>query len=205
MFPKTRHIETAFRHIRLFTAVTVAGSFCFCAYVTCTSYRMVREARNTLYVLASGKALQAVAGNRRENLAVEARDHIRQFHALFFTLDPDEKVINTNLSQALYLADASAKQMYDNLKENGYYAGLIAGNISQDLTVDSVVVDLQPYPYYFRCYSTERITRPTSVVTRNLTTEGWLRLVSRSDNNPHGFLIERWAILDNSDRKVEAR
>jgi hypothetical protein len=36
-------------------------------------------------------------------------------------------------------------------------------------------------------------------------TEGWLRNTSRSDNNPHGFLIERWAILDNRDLKVEGR
>jgi hypothetical protein len=32
-----------------------------------------------------------------------------------------------------------------------------------------------------------------------------LRNTGRSDNNPHGFLIEKWTILDNSDLKVEAR
>jgi hypothetical protein len=43
------------------------------------------------------------------------------------------------------------------------------------------------------------------VVTRDLVTEGWLREVNRSDNNPHGFLIERWAIIENRDLKVEQR
>jgi len=32
-----------------------------------------------------------------------------------------------------------------------------------------------------------------------------LRNVSRSDNNPHGFLIERWATIANKDLKTTAR
>ena len=57
-------------------------------------------------------------------------------------------------------------------------------------------------PYYFKCYATQRITRTTSVVLRNLITEGYLRNVSRSDNNPHGFLIERWLTIENKDIKT---
>ncbi|GGB23903.1 hypothetical protein [Puia dinghuensis] len=64
---------------------------------------------------------------------------------------------------------------------------------------------MHSYPIYFRCYATEKIIRPTSMVTRNLLTEGWLRNTGRSDNNPHGFLIERWEIIDNHDLKVETR
>ncbi|HNP25094.1 MAG TPA: conjugative transposon protein TraK, partial [Panacibacter sp.] len=61
------------------------------------------------------------------------------------------------------------------------------------------------YPFYFTCKAIQKITRATSIVTRNLVTEGYLRNVSRSDNNAHGFLIERWKIIDNSDIKVENR
>jgi len=32
-----------------------------------------------------------------------------------------------------------------------------------------------------------------------------VREVSRSDNDPHGYLIERWTILSNRDLKTEAR
>jgi conjugative transposon TraK protein len=99
----------------------------------------------------------------------------------------------------------SAKRQYDDLKETGYYSGIIAGNISQEISIDSIHLDMTGYPYYFRCYATEKIIRPSSQVTRDLVTEGWLRNSSRSDNNPHGFLIERWTILDNRDIKTEAR
>jgi conjugative transposon TraK protein len=205
MFPKTRNIETAFQHIRLFTALIICGCLGLCIVVVWQSQRAIARIQDRIYILSAGKALEAVAGDRRENLAVEARDHIRSFHEDFFTLDPDEKVITANLTRALYLADGSARRMYESLKENGYYSGIIAGNISQEIAIDSIVLDVNNYPLFFRCYATEKIIRPTSLVTRNLLTEGWLRNTGRSDNNPHGFLIEKWNILDNRDLKVEAR
>ena len=205
MFPKAKNIETALRHLRLFSGLLIIGCLALCGFVTWLSYRETARAQERIYILASGKALEAVAQDRRENIPVEARDHIRSFHQDFFTLDPDEKVINANLSRALYLADVSAKRQYDNLKETGYYANIIAGNISQEITIDSIHLDMTSYPWYFRCYATEKIIRQSSLATRDLLTEGWLRNTSRSDNNPHGFLIERWSILDNRDLKVEAR
>jgi conjugative transposon TraK protein len=118
-------------------------------------------------------------------------------------MDPDEKVIQANITRALYLADRSAKEQYDNLKENSYYANIISGNISQELIIDSIRVNIEMNPYYFLLYGKQKIIRPSSVVLRNLVTEGYLRNVSRSDNNPHGFLIEKWKILQNRDLKIE--
>jgi conjugative transposon TraK protein len=205
MFPKTRNLETAFQYVRLFTVIVIAGALGLSAWVVWLSQRAIARVQDRVYILSAGKALEAVAGERAENLAVEARDHIRSFHEDFFTLDPDEKVINTNLTRALYLADGSARRQYESLKESGYYSGIISGNISQQINIDSIVLDMHPYPMYFRCYAIERIIRPTSLVTRNLVTEGWLRNTGRSDNDPHGFLIEKWNILDNRDLKVERR
>ena len=205
MFTKPRNIETAFQQIRLFCLLVIGFAFVFSGYIACHFSGKVSEAQAKIYLLASGKALEAFASDRRENIPVEARDHIKTFHLDFFTLDPDERVIQTNIGKALYLADGSAKRLYDNLKESGYYANIISGNISQEVTVDSIALDTRSYPFYFRCFATERIIRTTSLVTRDLITEGWLRNISRSDNNPHGFLIERWNIIDNREVKVEGR
>ncbi len=120
-------------------------------------------------------------------------------------MDPDEKVILSNITRALYLADASAKQMYDNLKENGFYTNLISGNISQEMQADSIIINTDSYPYYFRYRGQQKIVRPTTIVTRSLVTEGYLRNVSRSDNNSHGFLIERWRTIDNADINIQLR
>jgi conjugative transposon TraK protein len=205
MFTKPRNIETAFQQIRVFCILIIICAFIFSGYIAYFYTAKISEAQAKIYLLASGKALEAFASDRRDNIPVEARDHIKTFHLDFFTLDPDERVIQTNITKALYLADGSAKRLYDNLKESGYYANIISGNISQEITVDSISLDTRTYPFYFRCFASQKIIRTTSIVTRDLITEGWLRNTSRSDNNPHGFLIERWNTIDNKDLKVENR
>jgi conjugative transposon TraK protein len=205
MFQQAKNIDTAFRHIKMFSCVLVIGSISVCIYALYASAKTIRESEQRVFILANGKALEAYAADRKDNIPVEARDHIKMFHQYFFTLDPDDKVINSNITRALYLADGSAKKQYDNLKESGYYSNLISSNISQQIEVDSIKIDINSYPFYFHCTATERLIRTTSLVTRSLITEGFLRNVSRSDNNSHGFLIERWRVLENKDLKTENR
>ncbi|MGN6639519.1 MAG: conjugative transposon protein TraK, partial [Mucilaginibacter sp.] len=202
---KMKNIDTAFRYVRGFTMLVIVGCVVICCFTLYKSYSLVAEMQSKIYILANGKALEAYASERKDNIPVEARDHVKVFHRLFFTLDPDDKAIQATITKALYLADGSAKRIYDDLKENGYYAGLISGNVNQTISVDSVAIDINEYPYRFRCYATQNIVRPTSITTRSLITEGALRNVSRSDNNPHGFLIERWNIIENSDLKTVNR
>lgn len=205
MFQQLKNIDTAFKHVRLFTLVLIAASMCICCFTIYESYRMVTNAQGSIYLLANGKALQALSAERKDNVPVEARDHIKMFHYYFFSLDPDDKVIENNIGQALYLADGTAKKLYDDLKESGYYSGIISGNISQEVTADSISLDMESYPFRFRYYGKQKIIRPSSIVERSLVTEGYLRNVSRSDNNTHGFLIEKWHILDNKDLSTENR
>lgn len=205
MFKQFRNIETAFRHIKLFTFVLIGACMAICCFAVLESYRMVSASSQRIYILSNGKAMEALAADRRDNIPVEARDHIKMFHYYFFTLDPDDKVIERNISQALYLADGTAKQQYSDLKEGGYYSGIISGNVSQQVNADSIVVNMQSYPYYFRYYGVQKMIRPTTTVSRSLVSEGYLRNVSRSDNNPHGFLIERWRIIENRDLDIQQR
>ncbi len=205
MFKEAKNIDSSFRHIKIFTFLVVAGCFLLCGFVLYKSYELSARVQDKIYILAGDQAMEAFASKRKDNVLVEAKSHISLFHIYFFTLDPDDKVIEKNISKALYMADASAKKQYNNLKETGYYSNIIAGNISQQISIDSITVDIKAEPYFFHCYSTERIIRPNSIVTRNLITQGYLRNVSRSDHNPHGFLIERWETLENKDIKTENR
>lgn len=205
MFKQMKNIDTAFRHIKTFSLFLIVGCLCLTVYALYTSQQTVRTMQQKIYILANGKILEAFASERKENIPAEAKDHVRMFHYYFFTLSPDEKAVQANITRALYLADNSAKQQYDNLKENGYYVNLISGNISQEISFDSVQVDITNYPFYFKCFAKEKIIRPMTIITRNLVSEGYLRNIERSDNNPHGFLVERWKILDNHDLKTENR
>lgn len=205
MFQKAKNIDTAFRHIRTFTFVALISAAIFCCFTVFKSLKSVEMAQSRVYILESGKILEAYASPRSENIPVEARDHIANFHRLFFTLDPDDKAIQSSLAKALYLADGSAKKQYDDLRESGYFTGIISGNISQQVQIDSIRLQTSSYPYRFQCSAQQRIIRPTSIVTRRLITEGALRTVSRSDNNPHGFLIEKWITVENKDIGVQNR
>lgn len=205
MFTKPKNIDTAFRQIRLFTLVIIIGCLLLSGFTLYQSQQLTAALQQKVYILANGKVLEALLTDRRENLSVEAKDHISTFHRYFFTLDPDEKVIKANTTKALYLADASAKRQYDNLQESNYYSNIIAGNISQEIQTDSVQVDLEQTPYYFRYYGKQVLTRTGSIVTRQLITDGYLRTVSRSGHNPHGFLIEKWSTLENYDIQIQTR
>jgi conjugative transposon TraK protein len=199
MFQQLKNIDTAFKHIKSFSIGLLIVCLLLSGFALVKSFQAIQFANNRVYILTNGKALEAFASDRKDNVEVEAKDHIASFHKYFFTLDPDDKVIERNIGKALYLADQSAKAQYDNLKESGFYSNLISANISQEIQIDSIHLDINQSPYYFRCFATQELTRATSKTTRNLVTEGYLRNVSRSDNNSHGFLIERWKILSNQD------
>lgn len=205
MFQQMKNIDSAFRYVRGFSIALVICCSIISCYAVYKSFSLVASMQAKIYILANSKALEASSAERKDNIPVEARDHVKTFHQYFFTLDPDDKVIQGNVKKALYLADGSAKKQYDNLRENGYYMNIISANISQTISVDSIQLDIDQNPYYFKCYASELLVRSTSTVTRSLITEGYLRNVSRSDNNPHGFLIEKWATLVNKDINIQTR
>jgi conjugative transposon TraK protein len=151
--------------------------------------------------------MEAWAAERKLKIPVEIRDHVKMFHFYFYSLEPDDQVIKRNITKALYLADATAKAEYDDLKESGYYSSFISGNVSQQVEdYDSIRVDVNQQPWYFKYFGKLKIIRATSIVTRSLITEGFIRnLDAVSDNNPHGFLIERWRVLENKDLTIEKR
>ena len=206
IFKSLETIESSFRKMRLM----MFGFLIFCTAICIVSivwaFSFAEKQRQKVYVLDSGKSLMlALAQDVNANRPVEAKDHIKRFHELFFTLSPDQKAIDYNIGQALYLADESANTEYKNLIENGYFNKLIAGNVSQKIKVDSIHLVMDKFPNYAKTYATETIIRSSSITTRNLITECFLRDVQRSDNNPHGFLIERWRVLENKDTNTIQR
>jgi len=205
MFKKLRDIDVAFRYVRGFTGLVLVSYTLVVGFVIYRTSRLVSGMQERIYILYNGKVLEAFAGERKDNVEAEAWNHVADFHRLFFSLEPDEKYIRERIGEAVYLADGSAWRVYENLKEAGFYANLVSGNITQEIKVDSIQVDVDRYPYRFRCFATERLIRSTSITTRNLVTIGQLRNVARTTRNGHGFQIERWEIVENKDVRTEER
>jgi conjugative transposon TraK protein len=176
------------------------------SYVFSLSVKMVERSRQKIYVLDNGKSLLvALREDISENRDAEARDHVKRFHELFFTLEPDKEYIENNIREALYLSDRSAMNQYRSFKENNVYNQVIASDISMTLKTDSIRLDFSSYPYTFWYYGKQKIVRTSNITLRNLETTGQLRNISRTDNNPHGFLIEGWRIVDNNDIETVRR
>lgn len=205
-FKSLKNIETSFRQIRLFGIVMV--SLCSLAAILSVvfSLRFAEKQREKIYVLDNGKSLMlALSQDMSQNRPAEAREHVRRFHELFFTLSPDKSAIEHNINRALILADKSAYNYYSDFTEKGYYNRVIAGNINQVAQVDSVVCDFNEYPYIAKTYARQLIIRQSNVTERTLVTVCKLLNSSRSDDNPNGFTIEGFTILENKDIRTVKR
>lgn len=205
-FKSLKNIETSFRQIRLFGIVFVAA----CALVTICSVlgalHFAEAQRQKIYVLDNGKSLMlALSQDMAQNRPAEAREHVRRFHELFFTLSPEKSAIEHYIRRALILADKSAYNYYTDFAEKGYYNRIIAGNINQVLQVDSVVCDFDRYPYSATTYARQMIIRESNVTERSLVTSCRLLNATRSDDNPNGFTIEGFTILENKDLRTMER
>lgn len=199
-FKALKNIESSFRQIRLYAMIFLGCCLLLTVLVVWKSYSFAEAQRQKIYVLDEGKSLMlALSQDLQQNRPVEAREHVRRFHQLFFNLSPDKSAIEGNVTRALLLADKSAMSYYRDMMEKGYYNRLIAGNIIQTVEIDSIRCDFSVYPYLVRTFGRQRILRESSITERSLVTTCQLVNATRSDNNPQGFLIERFNIVENKD------
>jgi conjugative transposon TraK protein len=202
-FKSLKNIETSFRQIRFFGIVFICLCAAIVGYSVWSSYNFAEAQRQKIYVLDGGKSLMlALSQDLSQNRPVEAREHVKRFHELFFTLSPDKNAIESNIRRALFLVDKSAFGYYKDLQEKGYYNRIISGNINQNLQVDSVACNFDAYPYKVVTYARQLIIRESNVTERSLVTRCNLINSVRSDNNPHGFTMEAFEILENRDLRV---
>lgn len=199
-FKTLRNIENSFKQIRLFTMIFAVLCFAVVGVVVFKSYTFAEAQRQKIYVLDNGKSLMvALSQDMSINRPVEAREHVRRFHELFFTVAPDKNAIESNVKRAFYLADESAFNYYKDLSEKGYYNRIISGNIQQRIEVDSVVANFDSYPYQVKTFAKQFIIRSSNLTTRSLITNCSLVNSVRSDNNPQGFTIEKFNVAENKD------
>ena len=173
-FKSLTNIESSFRRIRLMLAVFTGCCALVTGYALWSSYRFAERQREKIYVLDGGKSLMmALSQDLSQNRPAEAREHVRRFHELFFSLSPQKDAIGHNINQVVH--------------------------------VDSVVCDFAVYPYKATTYARQMIIRESNVTERSLVTSCSLQNTGRSDDNPNGFIIEQFTILENKDIRSAER
>jgi len=196
-----KNIESKIRLATVISIGSFVSSILIVIIISLFAYRQVSQARKIIYVMdASNVPLPAKQTDIQMNRAAEYRSHILRFHTLFFSLVPDDKFIEYQMKQAMYLVDESGALQYNNLKEKGFFTSILSSSAVLTLHTDSIYLD--ETKKYFRYYGTQKIDRRSSTITRSLITEGYLNdLQIRSDNNPHAVLITRWKTLENKDKE----
>jgi len=194
-----KNIENKIKLATFLAAGCLIAAIIMVLGVSFFAYKQVINARKSIYIMdASNVPIAAMQTDVQMNREAEYRSHVGRFHSLFFSLTPDDRFIEYQMKQAMYLIDESGALQYNNLKEKGYFNSILSSSAVLTIRTDSIEINMPRR--YFRYYGTQKIDRRSSTITRSLITEGYLNdLEIRSDNNPHAVLITRWKTIENKD------
>lgn len=187
-------IDQELRSRKILVVATLCFSAAVCIGVVVASFMFVRQSRDTVYVVDKGSTIMASIADGDVQRDLEVEDHVRRFHELMFNLAPSAESQKRNLEQALHMADRSAYDWWRDQSEAGYYSRLVSANISQEIQIDSVQFSMQSYPYPARLFGKVYLTRESNITAYDFVSECRLSDVPRSRSNPHGLMIEKFAI-----------
>lgn len=190
-------LENKIKLVSLISVTIIISSTALSIFTWWNASHMIKEERKKIYVLNGEIPLSANQTSLTVNLPIEAKSHVALFHHLFFTLPPDDDYINYTIEKAMYLIDESGLKQKNALQEKGFYAGILSQSAAFSIKTDSI--DFIQETMSFRYYGTQRIERRTSILKRQLITEGSLREIGRSLNNPHGLIIINYKTILNKD------
>ncbi|WP_345947675.1 conjugative transposon protein TraK [Mucilaginibacter sp. PAMB04274] len=198
-----KNIEAKIRLATMIAMGSLLTSLVIVAIHSIFAYRAVSSAQKSIYILDGGIPMLARQTDVEMNRPAEYRAHVNLFHSLFFSLTPDDNYMEYQMKKAMYLIDESGMKQYNDLKEKGFFNSILSSSSVLTLQTDSVI--LLPERRYFRYYGKLKIDRRSAMVVRSLVTEGYLKDIPRSDNNPHGVLITGWKTLENKDLQDVAK
>lgn len=192
-----KNLENKIKLVLIVSCVFMAGCIIISLGSIITAKGMVNDAQKKVYVLDGNVPILVQRTTMDETLDVEAKSHVELFHHLFFTLAPDDKYINYTMEKAMYLVDETGVAQYNALKEKGFYNNIMGTSAVFSIFCDSIKFSKENMSFTY--YGRQRIERRTSVLMRELVTEGFLKRVPRTENNPHGLLIVNWRTILNKD------
>ena len=198
-------IESPFRKTKAVTVACVAGSALVAVVSLVFAATWIGSHSDNVYVLDKGGAFSATVSAGEVQRDLEAIDHVTRFHEHMFNLSPSSEAIKRGVEQALVMADRSAYTYFNDLQEQGFYSRLVQANVTQQILIDSVKVDMGTYPYPETTYAKVYVVRESNISAYDFVSTGRLVDVGRSKSNPHGFMIERFQVVKNERTETRRR
>ena len=198
-------IETSFRKLKFITVASIASGVIIALGAVYISGQQMLSNNDNIYVIDRGSAVMAARSGQDAYRDLEVKDHIERFHELMFNLSPNSESINRNLDRALVMSDKSAYDYWSHLSERGFYSRIVSANISQEIVIDSVKVDMSSYPYQAKTYAKVFMLRESNITAYDFESSCRLVDVERSPSNPHGLMIEKFRVSKNENMGTRQR
>ena len=199
------NIDSSFRKMKFLTIASLICAGCVCVLSVGIAAWSSEHARESVYVIEKGSAVMARRSHEDANRDMEAADHVTRFHELMFDLSPSSESIKRNVDRALLMSDRSAYDYWMDLSERGFYQRLVSANVSQEIVVDSIKVDMQSYPYGAITYGKLFLLRESNITSYQFESTCRLVEVERSPSNPHGMMIEKFLVTRNDNLGTRKR
>ena len=190
-------VETSFRKMKVITGMSMALGLLAALGSVALAGAFIVSSQDQVYVIDKGSAVMAARTEEDRHRDMEAADHIGRFHELMFNLSPNSESIKRNLDRALNMSDRSAFDYWSDMSERGFYQRLVSANISQEIVIDSVKVNMLTYPYEAKTYARLFMMRESNITAYQFESECRLVDVERSPGNPHGMMIEKFRVSRN--------
>lgn len=174
-----------------------------CVYVVGVQQQL---SASRVYIMDNGASVvSATAQDASYTREAEVRDQVRRFHEYFFNIPPDETMVRQNLEKALELADHSAYDYHQTLKEKGFYRNLSSTDSFQQIDVRDIEVNMLDYPYSVTVRSDLYISRPSNIGKYTLVSSCRVEEVPRSDKNLHGLRVASFRVIENAQVEVRKK
>ena len=198
-------IETSFRKLKFITVASIASGVVIALGAVYISGQQMLSNNDNIYVIDRGSAVMAARSGQDAYRDLEVKDHIERFHELMFNLSPNSESIKRNLDRALTMSDKSAYDYWSDLSERGFYSRIVSANISQEIVIDSVKIDMSSYPYQAKTYAKVFMLRESNITAYDFESNCRLVDVERSQSNPHGLMIEKFRVSKNENMGTRQR
>lgn len=198
-------IETSFRKLKFITVASIASGVVIALGAVYISGQQMLSNNDNIYVIDRGSAVMAARSGQDAYRDLEVKDHIERFHELMFNLSPNSESIKRNLDRALTMSDKSAYDYWSDLSERGFYSRIVSANISQEIVIDSVKIDMSSYPYQAKTYAKVFMLRESNITAYDFESNCRLVDVERSQSNPHGLMIEKFRVSKNENLGTRQR
>jgi hypothetical protein len=152
--------------------------------------------KNKLVVVANEYGTYQIA-----NKEAQMKAHIKNFHKLFYNIDQFNW--SNNVKSSLYLIDnKNGKDLYDAYKSNGFFKRIRENNMSVGVDIDSIYLNLidSENKTYEAVFHGKQIKRAGDYIQKmRLVTQMKIYPVANSDNNPFGYMIYDYQIINNTE------